>query len=61
MKRMIAVILACLLLASCSVSAPVTKQYFVMDTDHVILSALTPEIIAGRFAGKQDKQMEETL
>ena len=32
MKRMIAVILACLLLAGCSVSAPVTKQYFVMDT-----------------------------
>ena len=29
---MIAVILACLLLAGCSVSAPVTKQYFVMDT-----------------------------
>lgn len=32
MKRMIAVILACLLLAGCSASAPVTKQYFVMDT-----------------------------
>ena len=29
---MIAVILACLLLAGCSASAPVTKQYFVMDT-----------------------------
>ena len=38
-----------------------TKAVILMDTDHVILSALTPEIIAGRFAGKQDKQMEETL
>ena len=38
-----------------------TQSVILMDTDHVILSALTPEIIAGRFAGKQDKQMEETL
>ena len=38
-----------------------TRAVMIMDTDHVILSALTPEIIAGRFAGKQDKQMEETL
>jgi regulator of extracellular matrix RemA (YlzA/DUF370 family) len=30
-----------------------------MDTDHVILSALTPEAIGTRWQGKQEKQMEE--
>lgn len=38
-----------------------TKAVILMDTDHVILSALTPEMLAGRFAGKQDKQMEEEV
>ena len=33
-----------------------TKSVILMDTDHVILSALTPETISGRWTGKQDKE-----
>ena len=32
-----------------------TKAVLLMDTDHVILSALTPEQIAERFADKQEE------
>ena len=38
-----------------------TKAVILMDTDHVILSALTPEVIASRFAGKQEKETEASL
>lgn len=31
-----------------------TKAVIIMDTDHVILSAILPETIAGRAAGKSD-------
>jgi len=31
-----------------------TRAVIVMDTDHVILSAILPETIAGRASGKQD-------
>jgi regulator of extracellular matrix RemA (YlzA/DUF370 family) len=36
-----------------------TKAVILMDTDHVILSALTSETIGARWQGKQEKQMEE--
>ena len=36
-----------------------TKAVILMDTDHVILSALTPETIGARWQGKQEQQMEE--
>ena len=36
-----------------------TKAVLLMDTDHVILSALTPEIIAARWQGTQEPEMEE--
>jgi regulator of extracellular matrix RemA (YlzA/DUF370 family) len=36
-----------------------TKSVVLMDTDHVILSALTPEAVSARFSGKQDKETEE--
>ena len=29
-----------------------TKSVILMDTDHVILSAMTPEILSGRCSGK---------
>ena len=32
-----------------------TQSVILMDTDHVILSALTPEIIGERIAEKEDK------
>jgi len=35
-----------------------TKAVILMDTDHVILSALTPETISARWTGKQEKQEE---
>lgn len=35
-----------------------TKSVILMDTDHVILSALTPETVAARWTGKQEKQEE---
>lgn len=36
-----------------------TKAVILMDTDHVILSALGPENIAARWEGKQNIQIEE--
>ena len=35
-----------------------TKTVILMDTDHVILSALTPEMIHSRWQGKQEKEEE---
>ena len=37
-----------------------TKSVILMDTDHVILSALTPEVLSQRWSGEEKKQMEET-
>lgn len=36
-----------------------TKSVILMDTDHVILSALTPEILSGRWSEKTQTQEEE--
>ena len=36
-----------------------TKAVILMDTDHVILSAIQPESIAARAAGKNDMTVEE--
>lgn len=36
-----------------------TKAVILMDTDHVILSALTPETIRDRWQEKQDPENEE--
>ena len=36
-----------------------TKSVILMDTDHVILSALTPEMISARWQGKPEKEAEE--
>ena len=36
-----------------------TKAVILMDTDHVILSAITPEIIYARWMDKQEEQIEE--
>lgn len=36
-----------------------TKAVILMDTDHVILSALTPETIAGRWTEKVDSPIRE--
>ncbi len=36
-----------------------TKAVILMDTDHVILSAIQPESIAARAAGKNDMTAEE--
>ena len=36
-----------------------TKAVLLMDTDHVILSALTPEIITARWQGTAEMEMEE--
>ena len=33
-----------------------TKSVLLMDTDHVILSALTPEMLADRFTHKEESQ-----
>lgn len=38
-----------------------TKSVILMDTDHVILSAIQPETIAARFAGKEAAAEEESL
>ncbi len=39
-----------------------TKSVLLMDTDHVILSALTPEALAARWTDKQEhSEEEETL
>jgi len=36
-----------------------TKSVILMDTDHVILSALTPEVLSQRWADGQEKHTEE--
>ena len=36
-----------------------TKAVLLMDTDHVILSAITPETIYARWMDKQETEMEE--
>ena len=33
-----------------------TQSVILMDTDHVILSALTPETVGERWKGKEDKE-----
>ena len=38
-----------------------TKPVILMDTDHVILSALTPEIISARWQDKEIKVEEEEI
>lgn len=39
-----------------------TKSVIIMDTDHVILSAIQPSAIAGRAEGKQDADpLEEEI
>ncbi len=37
-----------------------TKAVILMDTDHVILSALTPETIFARWNEKESQQKEDT-
>ena len=37
-----------------------TKAVILMDTDHVILSAIPTETISARHAGRQDEKEEET-
>ena len=37
-----------------------TKTVLLMDTDHVILSALTPETLSARWMDKGQEQGEET-
>ena len=36
-----------------------TKAVILMDTDHVILSALTPEVLTARMNGQQTVEIEE--
>ena len=36
-----------------------TKAVILMDTDHVILSALTPEMLTARMNGHQPAEIEE--
>jgi regulator of extracellular matrix RemA (YlzA/DUF370 family) len=36
-----------------------TKAVILMDTDHVILSAITPENLHARWMDKQETEMEE--
>jgi len=33
-----------------------TKTVILMDTDHVILSAMTPDVLQARWEGKEEKQ-----
>lgn len=37
-----------------------TKAVLIMDTDHVILSALTPEVLTARLGGHESEKGEET-
>ena len=37
-----------------------TKSVILMDTDHVILSALTPDAVSQRYAAGQEEKKEET-
>ena len=36
-----------------------TKTVILMDTDHVILSALTPDVLSARWLDKQDHEGEK--
>ena len=36
-----------------------TKSVILMDTDHVILSALAPEALTARMTGQQTEEIEE--
>lgn len=36
-----------------------TKSVILMDTDHVILSALTPEVLTAHWSGEEAKDEEE--
>ncbi len=36
-----------------------TKAVIVMDTDHIVLSAIGPEVICARWQDKQNAQYEE--
>lgn len=36
-----------------------TKAVILMDTDHVILSAMTPEVLCARWTDKQEPRIEE--
>ncbi len=36
-----------------------TRAVLIMDSDHIVLSALTPETVAGRAAGKDTGAAEE--
>ena len=36
-----------------------TKSVLLMDTDHVILSALSPEVLTARMTGQQTGEIEE--
>ena len=36
-----------------------TQAVILMDTDHVILSALSPETISVRWTGKQEKEEDQ--
>lgn len=36
-----------------------TKAVILMDTDHVILSAISPEVISARWTGQPDPKTEE--
>lgn len=38
-----------------------TKSVILMDTDHVILSALTPETLTARWGGEEAKDEEERV
>ena len=38
-----------------------TKAVILMDTDHVILSAMTPETLAGRWEQPQEQKEEEGI
>ena len=37
-----------------------TKTVILMDTDHVILSALTPDVLSSRFEANKGNQEEES-
>ncbi len=36
-----------------------TKSVILMDTDHVILSALTPDVLSERWTNKQEEEKDE--
>lgn len=36
-----------------------TKSVLIMDTDHIILSALTPEVVSARLSGREPDAREE--